>query len=101
MHIFSDKKVKTRKKHECFACNRMFPKGSKMRCQINNYDGDMASVYWCETCESLCNEFHNKFYDKFEGIYPYSIVNDSIYEFMDGENLTPEDLLKYLRETKT
>ena len=104
MHIFSDKTVKTRKPHECFACNRWFPKGTKMRRQVNNYDGDMSSVYWCETCEKLCSEFHDLFFEAHDGIYPVGCTGDSQYYYRisedDNHKHTPEDLLEYLRKQK-
>ncbi|MDP2692797.1 MAG: hypothetical protein Q8O88_04125 [bacterium] len=44
------KDVKTRKPHRCFACLRTFPEGTKMNYQTNVYDGDLYSLYTCETC---------------------------------------------------
>jgi hypothetical protein len=39
MDILNDKIVTTRKKHNCSACGRLFEKGTKMRTQVNTFDG--------------------------------------------------------------
>lgn len=50
--LFS-KDVITRKPHNCFACERPFPAKTKMNYQTNIYEGDIYSLYTCETCMDI------------------------------------------------
>lgn len=52
MEILSEKTVKIRKKHMCFACCRLFDPGVEMIRQVNTYDS-INSVYTCQTCAKL------------------------------------------------
>lgn len=49
MTILSDKLVKTRKSHHCFACDRVFQAGTQMHRQVNTLDG-IVTVYTCAAC---------------------------------------------------
>ena len=89
MDILSDKIVTTRKKHMCNACGRTFEKGTKMRTQVNTFEGTIGSWRECPTCEQLLRKYRSKFVD-----YDYENV---AYEFCVNEVLeksqTPEELL--------
>jgi DNA replicative helicase MCM subunit Mcm2 (Cdc46/Mcm family) len=91
MDILSDKIVITRKKHRCSACSRLFDKGTKMRTQINTYDGIQA---WreCPTCTELLSTYRSHFEDE-DGICHQDCVNE-VREL--GQ--TPEDLLNQLNQ---
>lgn len=82
--------VKTRKPHECFACNRTFKKGSEMERQVNVDGGEIYQLYSCKTCQILMSEFSELFL--YEGIFEYGCIPKS---YDDEEN--PEELLKNLR----
>ena len=89
MYILSDKIVITRKKHRCNACGRLFEKGTKMRTQINTYEGIQA---WreCPTCEELLK----KHYSHFEDGDGMCLVN-CVYESLE-RGQSPEELLNLL-----
>jgi DNA-directed RNA polymerase subunit RPC12/RpoP len=88
MHIFSDKRVKTRKLHRCAACERDFEKGSYMQRQINNFDNHIGAVYTCQTCKTLTDSFSDTFYDDMDGVFP----NGCVSEYLENGE-TPEQLL--------
>ena len=89
MDILSDKVVKTRKKHNCSACGRLFKKGTKMRTQVNTFDG-IGTWRECPTCEELLRKYPSHFqgdYNVFEG----DCVNEAL-----ERGQTPEELLSAL-----
>lgn len=94
MHIFSNKIVTTRKRHICNACGRFFNKGSKMRTQVNNFEGEMFTWRECPTCIELLSTYRSYFEDD----------DHLCYEFCVNEILehgqTPEDLLIVLSNNK-
>lgn len=90
MDIISDKVVTTRKDHRCSACDRKFPKGTKMRTQVNTYDG-IQTWRECPTCHVLLSEFRDRFDDEY-GWVPGSCVSE-VCEI--GQ--TPEELLTELK----
>jgi len=92
MEILSDKIVKTRKQHVCFACYRLFKKGTEMRRQVIIFDG-INAIYTCETCGLLFHEFQDYFIDEAENSYQEGCVKEQLVEF---NVKTPEELLKQL-----
>lgn len=76
MDIISDKVVKTRKPHICYACGRKFEKGTTMNCQVNKHDGDINAVYSCETCKELLTEHGALFLDEMMGFFPLLCVDE-------------------------
>jgi len=88
MNIISDRIVTTRKKHMCNACGRVFEKGSKMRTQVNTFDG-IQTWRECLTCQILISKYGSHFIDDCDNVF---------YEFCVGEALkrdeTPEMLLE-------
>lgn len=84
-----------RKPHKCYACGRISPPGHVMYHQVNKHDGFLNNIYWCDTCDSLLNEFGDWFFDDCENLYPWGCVCEMLN---DGQ--TPEDLLTYLRNNK-
>ena len=57
------RKVKTRIAHNCFGCNRLFPKGTVMHVDTVAEDSAIWDCYLCETCyEIACNmEYQDEF----------------------------------------
>ena len=92
MDILSDKIVTTRKKHMCSACLRMFEKGTKMRTQVNTYEG-IGTWRECPTCTELLRKYRSYFEDDYEGFCYEGCVSEVL------ENQTPEDLLIELSKT--
>jgi len=79
--------VKTRKKHQCFACLRFFEKGTEMEC-CTFKDDDIYTVYTCEMCQELLSEFKDAFVDN-DDRFPEGCVHETLSEY-DCE--TPEEL---------
>jgi len=92
MKTLSDKIVKTRKPHICFACGRKFPAGTKMTRQVNDYDG-IQSVYSCLTCQELMDNYSEYFYDYVEYMY----LEGCVRECYECQDITPEQLLEKLQ----
>ena len=92
MDILSDKNVIIRKTRRCYACLRVFKKGTLMRCQVNTYDG-IGSCYCCATCQMLLDKFPKYFFDEEEHIYPESCVFEILN---DHQANNPEELLTKL-----
>jgi hypothetical protein len=54
--MIRNKKVKTRKDHECFACFRKISAGEIAHIQTYaNYDG-IYNIYLCDRCVNWCND---------------------------------------------
>lgn len=87
MDIISDKIVKTRKKHMCSACGRVFDKGIQMRTQVNTFDG---IITWreCPTCTELLSTYRSEFADN-DDICHVNCVNE-----VCTKRQTPEQLLQ-------
>lgn len=96
MDVLNDKIIKTRKPHQCFACGRSFATGTIMRSQTHTYDG-IQTVYNCETCGVLMNEFNGHFLDSDQNIYPAGCVYELYHDYKVNN---PEDLLNSLRKTR-
>ena len=79
--------VTTKKTHECFACCRKFPEGSKMRYFVGIV-GEFSYGYSCLTCDEI---MHMMDYD--DDGFPYAFVAD---ELEKGQ--TPEQLLEILKK---
>ena len=76
--VLSEKIVKTRKPHFCFACLRSFSVGTEMHYQANIFDGDFGSIYICETCHKLIDKAHDDLYDDFDQVYPENCVGEAL-----------------------
>lgn len=96
VEILSDKIVKTRKAHWCFACHRKFEAGTVMDCQTNKYDGTIGTTYSCATCRELMRKFKPWFFDDSEHIFPDECVAYVCRDF----KRTPEELLEDLIKRK-
>jgi len=90
MNILSDKIVKTRKKHNCCACGRVFEKGTQMRTQVNTMDGIQT---WgeCPTCTELLSKYRSYFEDDYDHVCYSGCVSEVL-----KRGQTPEDLLNAL-----
>lgn len=53
MDFLEDKWVKTRKKHTCHGCAKLYESGTKMRYLTAVDQGDFSSWYTCQTCEDV------------------------------------------------
>lgn len=63
IEVISTKIVRTSKGHNCYACLRRFPTGTKMQSQTCRNDGEIYTVYACDTCRQLLNQYKDLFYD--------------------------------------
>jgi hypothetical protein len=90
MDILSDKIVTTRKKHNCSACGRVFEKGTKMRTQVNTFDG-IGTWRECPTCQELLSKYRSAFEDEYE----HACYAGCVSEVLESGQ-TPEDLLNEL-----
>lgn len=98
MDFIRNSTVKIRKPHRCFACGRDFPVGTKMNCNVNADGGRIYSMYACETCEILMNEYSN-YFDDACGIFYEDCVGDYLfYDDETGVKKTPEELLDDLKK---
>ena len=52
-------KVKTRKVHKCWGCERKFEKGTEMEVVVWVEDGEITNYYWCEVCGKYWREEMN------------------------------------------
>lgn len=77
MTTLKQKKVKTRKPHNCFGCAKKFPAGSKMVYNVAVDNGDFSYAYWCETCGNIMDQLEN--WEREDGIY-FGEFNDSYYD---------------------
>jgi hypothetical protein len=93
MDILSDKVVITRKKHLCGACLRAFEKGTKMRTQVNTYDG-IQTWRECPTCQELLSKHRSHFSDE-HNVCEYGCVDEAL-----NRGQTPEELLSELENNK-
>ncbi|MFD2658585.1 hypothetical protein [Gracilibacillus thailandensis] len=57
MDVLSQKTVTTRKDHHCFGCARKVFKGSEMQLITTVDGGDIASNYWCKTCQEYWSRY--------------------------------------------
>lgn len=94
MYILSDKVVITRKAHRCSACLRKFPKGTKMRTQVNTNDG-LCVWRECPTCQELLSKHR----EHFEDDYDHIVYGGDVLESLE-KGQTPEQLLRKLDEIK-
>jgi hypothetical protein len=92
MNILSHKIVKTRDQHKCFACCKIFEKGTQMIRQVNVYDGIQA-IYTCLTCDELMTKYKDHFWDYMCDWFPEQCVLDALQE-----GGTPEQLLERLNQ---
>lgn len=90
MYILSDKIVTTRKEHKCNACLRVFKPGTRMKTQVNTFDG-IGVWRLCPTCQVLLKNFKSYFEDDYDYLFHEGCVNEMLQL---GQ--TPEELLNNL-----
>lgn len=94
VEIISDtQKVKIRKDRQCLFCFRVFPKGSEMLVQVCKSEGDIYSVYSCETCQRLISAYPNTFVDDCDNTIPQGITAEYAIEF----GVSIDDLLEAMK----
>jgi hypothetical protein len=86
MQILRDVVITTRKNHNCFCCGRLFPKGSRMKSQVNADSYQINNIWTCLTCEDLISKYPDRFICN--GCFEDSCIADCL-----DEGQTPEDLL--------
>lgn len=100
MNILSDKIMKIRKKHQCWACLRSFDAGSKMARQVQADLGGIGNCYTCVTCDELL-----KLQPRYKsGMLIFSSDEDEsfpgevIEECREFDVDTPEQLLELIKD---
>jgi len=69
MDVLGSKYVRTRKKHQCMGCLRVFEKGHKMHVAVC-VDDRIMRTYLCRTCDILIKTDKDEiFVDPCEGYY--------------------------------
>ena len=60
-YVFGNKKVCTRKEHECFGCGRVFPAKTIMERQAtHDEDNKIYSLYLCPTCSEIVSAMNDE-----------------------------------------
>lgn len=88
IEVLNDKKVVTRKPHECIGCGEIFPKGTRMNLQTSVQDCGICSVYTCLDCERLMPYWDTSLEDGYPYGFARELMDDlefegSIKEFAD------------------
>ncbi|CAG5001812.1 hypothetical protein DYBT9275_02746 [Dyadobacter sp. CECT 9275] len=91
--FISSKTVATRKEHKCFTCCRNMPKGSTMLASTNKEDGQIYTLYICQTCVDVIHEFPH--FEGSEWLYEHETIREAL-----APGQTPEQLLEDLRNSK-
>jgi len=76
MNFINRKKVKTRKPHYCTGCMDIIPSGS-MVIRDTLVDGEIYSVYFCDICEKVLEEYGNDIEEFSEG----DLRETTVYEY--------------------
>lgn len=97
MKQISNKIVTIRKPHNCFGCYRKFEKGEGMKSETCVNEGDIYTLYSCQTCDTLMTEFEEFFLDTEENMFPEGCITQIYYDYKVNN---PEDLLFELRKHK-
>lgn len=89
-----EKKVKTRKEHQCCICCRKIPKGFTALNATGKCEEGFFNQYLCNTCYELQREFPDSVCDWEEGYWDSYVYADSLNEYGCA---TPLQLLNKLR----
>ena len=81
MGFLRDKKVKTRKPHECFACLEIIPIGAEVDCQTCA-DDTIYSLYTCEECQSLLEKYPDNYFDDIDDTFEHGCIAN--FGYPDG-----------------
>ncbi len=65
METLSQKLVTTRKPHQCWGCEKVFPAGTKLSCVTTADGGEFNTVYWCARCQEVLQE-HGEDIDRYD-----------------------------------
>ncbi len=77
MNIISEKKVKTRKPHNCWGCKQQIPIGTLTQ-TVTSIDGaSMSTVYWCDKCQAFMDTLDS--YDMQDGFDYGELSEDERY----------------------
>jgi hypothetical protein len=91
MYILRDDLIITRKPHKCFSCGRLFPKGTEMRLQVNNYDNKINNIHTCKTCKEIITYL-------VPDPYMDDVLEEGYLDYYLDKGQTPEDLLNELKQ---
>lgn len=90
----------------CFAYLHKYDKGTDMWLQVNKNDGEIYSIYWCETCDIVMDKHRELVIDSVNNNYPEGCVrNVLIYQLnrkrvhklgFDYFTTDPKEILKIL-----
>lgn len=92
MDVLTDKNVVTRKSHQCHGCGHSYPAKTEMLYTTTVDGGDIASAYWCKTCDEVIAKTYD-YHDLQDGI-SFGEVKDWDIPFWQDVHL------KYQHETK-
>ena len=90
MDLLRDKSIVIRKKHTCYGCRVLLPKGSLVRLMVTVDGGEIYSDYWCPICEHMM-DVHSKDLGNFN----YGVegtCGEFIDEYSDWYNDAKKDL---------
>lgn len=76
METLEDKRVITRKLHNCRGCQQLYPKGTSMR-YTTNVDSGFLHSYWCNRCVEFMKTLDP--WDKMDGFAYGDLLNYDNY----------------------
>lgn len=79
MEIVAEKKVKTRKSHNCWGCTDEYPAGSEMKAVTCTDGGKIETIYWCNTCDSYLRK-HRAELDPWNDGFTYGAIREEMIE---------------------
>ena len=77
MEIVAEKKVKTRKSHNCWGCMGEIPPGTEIQTVTSKDGGVIATVYWGDRCQSFMDTLDS--YDRQDGFAYGELSEDDRY----------------------
>ena len=86
--LLREKKVRTRKVHRCFTCEKWFPIGSDMKVSVIVGDGRIYTLYICLKCEAFIDEYPEYVMCPIELILHEGCVLEAQFEFAEELGLT-------------
>ena len=60
INCIASKKVKIRKKHQCWGCVNIFSPGTEMIVTTNTDNGEIFDCYWCDKCQAFINSLDSQ-----------------------------------------
>lgn len=85
MDVLTDKQVTTRKAHVCHGCCTSYPAKTEMRYTTSVDEGEIASAYWCKTCDAVISKTYD-YFDLQDGLR-LGEVKDNDMAYWESVNL--------------